>query len=78
MKYPKQCDRLAAFYRAYEAVHPLKPGQKTHVYPAARAEVWGEQVGLMPVPGAGADPAAIVEWERKLETVVSWNGGAAS
>lgn len=78
MKYPKQCDRLAAFYRAYEAVHPPEKGHKTRVYPTGRADAWGEQVGLMPVPGAGADLAAIVEWERKLETVVSWNGGVVS
>lgn len=80
MKYPKQCDRLAAFYRAYEATHPRKPGHKTHIYGTAKAEAWGVQVGLQPVPGPGADPAVIVEWERRLEAVVSWSqsaGGAA-
>lgn len=72
----KQCDRLAAFYAAYERVKfgdGKQLGERR--YSTRQADDWGHRVGLQPVPDQKATAEEIEAWERKLADALK-RGGA--
>lgn len=67
----KQCDRLAAFYAAYERVKFGGARPCSTRYTTRQADDWGHRVGLQPVPDQKATEAEIEAWERKVADVVN-------